>query len=251
MHAVRTIVASLAVTATLLGCASPGVAPRPQLLSVVVIRASETPAGELRAGSAGCISGTGAAVAETAHAVSTERNALFEPRWRDDAARAVRVHIENATTLGEWSLAERHEVTSAMYAWELAGAPVHFVVVQDDERADVRVHWIEKFDSRYEGWTTVSWNHDGWLVGADVELALRSPAGARLTPGERQQVVTHEFGHVLGLSHSGSTTSIMSQVVKVSGIAKVDAAALQALYSDRGGPDRAAADTESCSNTGL
>ena len=245
MRAICSVGATLAVTAILAGCASAGARPRAQLLSVVVIKASATQAAQISADGPRCILGTGAAVTDVAHSLG-ERNVLFEPRWRDGVGRTVSVFIEDPTGLDGASGAQRQEVVAAMNAWQLAGAPVNFVLVDRKQLAEVRVHWIEKFDSHYEGWTTVSWDHDGWLIGADVELSLRSPTGARLTAGERQQVVTHEFGHVLGLGHSGSTAAIMSPVVKVSGIAKVDAAALSALYSDGGGPARAP-DTSGCS----
>jgi predicted Zn-dependent protease len=157
----------------------------------------------------------------------------LSPRWREDVPTAVTVRIDDASTLAGWTPAYRAEVVAALKAWEEAGSPVSFTVVPNNDRADVRIHWIDKFDSRYEGWTTVAWGEAGWLINGDVTLALRSPRGQLLTSGERAQVALHEIGHVLGLGHNDSITSVMAPMVKVTAVAPADIAALRALYLPR------------------
>ncbi|HEY5087646.1 MAG TPA: matrixin family metalloprotease [Gemmatimonadaceae bacterium] len=214
---------------TLVSCVGSGIAPRAQLLRVVSTQSSGAFAPRLD--SVSCGSGAAASdVGVPRSAASTEKQ-RFAPRWREDSAQTVTVRVDNATSLAGWAPEIRTDVVSALQAWESSGSPVKFSLVTSDDHADVRVHWIDKFDSRYEGWTTISWDHSGWILNADVTLALRSPSGQLLTSGERTQVAMHEMGHVLGLSHSSSTASIMSPTVKVTAIAPEDVSSLRALYA--------------------
>lgn len=246
MRGARCILLSLSVPVTVVGCAGFGGAPGAWLREAGQMRATSiapTPTHVVAMDSArdslACASGAAASDSSGARQPALARRDSFEPRWRQWAQRVVTVRIEDAPRPGNGNANLRGEVVHAIDAWQIAGAPLTFVVVEGDAPADVVVHWIDKFDSRYEGWTTVSWNHEGWLVSGDVQLALRSPAGQLLTSGERERVAMHEFGHVLGLTHTDDTSSIMSPVVRVSAIAPADVATLRALYS---APNGAAAD---------
>jgi predicted Zn-dependent protease len=156
----------------------------------------------------------------------------FAPLWDvPGTRRLVTVRIEPAASIADWTPALVDEVMSALKAWEATGVPLDFRIVPPDEPADIRVHWIDRFDGNYEGWTTITWSGAGSLIAANVTLSVHSPKGHRLSPAARDQVLLHELGHAVGLSHSSDTSSIMRANVKALSISDGDAAALRTLYA--------------------
>ena len=231
MSGTRTFALVASFQLALLSCVSsvPGLPANPNLLAAFPAAAGPPAVVAGRIDSVRCVSSAGALDALVGPEASSSK-ARFSPRWREGTGQVVTVRISDATELPGWSPSFRDDVVTALNAWEDAGSPVRFALVGANEDADVVVHWINKFDARFEGWTTVSWNRAGWILNGDVTLALHSPSGQLLTAGERAQVATHEIGHVLGLSHNPSPGSIMSPMVHVTAIAPIDVSTLRALY---------------------
>ncbi|HXC24784.1 MAG TPA: matrixin family metalloprotease [Gemmatimonadaceae bacterium] len=153
-------------------------------------------------------------------------------RWPDRRNNPIRVWIQAAPQLPGWSIADRTLVETAFHAWDSAGLPLRFVFIPNGAGADVVVRWIDKFPVHHEGWTTMWWDRNGWIQNGDMVLALRSPAGHRLTPVELQAIATHEAGHVLGLAHTEDTTAVMSATVYAENLTRGDMAAAQRLYAE-------------------
>ena len=156
---------------------------------------------------------------------------LLTPRWQLRPSRALKVKIADASAIAGWMPAYRDEVVSALHAWGATNSPVEFHVVADSEPADISIHWVDRFDAAYDGWTTLTWELPGRIVAGDVALAVHSREGVSLSPLQRDQVMLHEIGHVLGLSHSHSAASVMRGQVEAAGISPDDTQALWDLYA--------------------
>jgi hypothetical protein len=98
----------------------------------------------------------------------------------------------------------------------------------------VHVVWIDRFPpdaGQRIGRTDRARDSNGWIVGANIVVALHDSAGRVFMPNELAGIVRHEVGHALGLDHSKDRTTMMYPESTVHEIAAADRATLRLLYT--------------------
>ena len=163
-------------------------------------------------------------------------------RWPDPGDSPLTIAFVPDTTLPGWSDACFDDVRAAIRAWDGNNAGLRFREIAAADSADIKVRWVVALlDSGRVGVTVLNWSPDGTVRGADITLALQE--GARkpaLSASVRRNVAAHEFGHAIGLPHSGDRDDLMFPGALVSSPSRRDQATLQLLYAVPPGSLRAA-----------
>jgi hypothetical protein len=152
-------------------------------------------------------------------------------RWID--RRTLRVRLVSDSSMAGWTPALLAEARAAMHAWEGNAAGLVLQEIAGADSADVTVRWVPTLpDSTQVGTTNVTWGPDGEIHFAAIQLALmRKQDGRVLAPADRIQVAVHEFGHALGLPHSGDQADVMFHTSPVNSPSGRDQATLRLLYA--------------------
>lgn len=150
-------------------------------------------------------------------------------RWPDRRLDPMRIWVEESALAG-YDPAHAALVREAFIEWADAGVPIAFAFTPDSARAEVRVTWVDRFESRTTGRTR--WAHDqhGWIVGGNIEIALHQPDGAPLDAASVRAIARHEVGHLVGLDHTVDETNIMALRVRVSELSEADRATVRLVY---------------------
>ena len=154
-------------------------------------------------------------------------------RWPDRHDRALRVWVQSGTDVRDWDLRYAQAARDAFAEWSSEDLPMRFDFVIDSATSDVRLSWIERFppsDGMRAGFTKRTTDTDGWIVNADIVVAMHDSAGTMIRPWDVAAVVRHEAGHALGLGHSRDPQTKMYPVEMIREIMPADRATLRLLY---------------------
>ncbi len=154
-------------------------------------------------------------------------------RWPDHREQALRIWVQSGSDIRDWDLRDAQAAREAFSEWGGDDLPLRFDFVMDSATSDVHISWIDKFppsDHMRAGFTKRVTDRNGWIVSADIVVAVHDSAGIMIRPWDLSGIVRHEAGHALGLGHSRDPHTKMYPTEMIHDITAADRATLRLLY---------------------
>lgn len=153
-------------------------------------------------------------------------------RWQNRQQDGLRVWVQRSSAVRDWDMRYTQMARDAVADWS-DGLPIRFDFVLDSASSEVQIVWIDHFAAelgRRVGATRLRHDRNGWLVAAQIQVALHDSSGTALPPQDLAGIVRHEAGHALGMGHSTDPRTNMYPEETTNEITPADRATLRLLY---------------------